>query len=55
VKDEEELLGLCKYLFWAGVRYSIFYEPDVAEYTSIATEPLRGDKRKIMKKYRLLK
>jgi hypothetical protein len=55
VKNEEELLSVTKELYWAGVRFSRFYEPDVEEFTSIATEPLRGDMRKCMKKYRLLK
>lgn len=55
VKDEKELLSITNKLWRAGVKFSQFYEPDVEEYTSIATEPLKGDRRKLMKKYRLFK
>lgn len=55
VKDEDELLKVNRYLWDYSIRRTTFFEPDIREYTSIATEPLRGERRLLMKKFRLKK
>lgn len=36
-----------------NVEYEMFYEPDIEAYTAIATRPLIGNERSIMKKFKL--
>jgi hypothetical protein len=44
-----------KYLVENGIRHAHFYEPDIEnQLTALATEPLFGEQRNLMKKYQLL-
>lgn len=54
VKNEEHLIKVNDYLQSRGLKTYMFFEP-VADmgYTSIATEPLHGEDRTIMSRFRL--
>lgn len=54
-EHEIHLKDIAEHLESHKVSFTIFYEPDVDQYTSIATEPLCGAKRNCMKKYQLYK
>ena len=55
VKNEKKLKSVDKKLLDVGINIKIFREPDVDyEMTAIATEPLIGEKRNILRKYMLL-
>lgn len=43
------------YLEMHGIEHEMFYEPDVESHTAIATRPLIGEERKLMKKFKLKK
>jgi len=50
------MLEAAEHLKQHGIQFRMFYEPDNdAGYTAIATEPLRGDQRRPMKKFKLLR
>ena len=53
VKDESSLQMISEKLNQQGIDHEMFYEPDIAAFTAIATRPLVGEERKIMKKYKL--
>lgn len=53
VHSETELLRVSSYLADKQVHHHTFFEPDVFEYTAIATEPLSGSRRLIMKDFNL--
>ena len=53
-KDEDHLKSTAQYLQDHQIKFEIFYEPDVNEFTSIATEPLIGESRKNLKKFKLM-
>ena len=53
--NELSLKETADYLKHNEIKFNMFYEPDVDEFTSIATEPLLGDKRKLLNKFRLYK
>jgi len=54
VKDESELLKASERIGILGVDHCMFYEPDYdTGYTAIATEPLYGIQRDVMRKYDL--
>ena len=55
VKCENGLYDISEYLEGNSIDFHMFYEPDVKSYTSLTTEPLKGDKRKLMKKFKLLR
>ncbi len=55
ISNEEELLKIPEKLNTSNIRHKIWKEPDIGnQVTSIATEPISGDRRKIFKKYKLL-
>lgn len=55
VKNEYQLKKTAKYLLECGINTTVFTEPDIGyEVTAIATEPLSGEKRNFLRKYRLL-
>jgi hypothetical protein len=54
-KNEDHLKEIASHLDNHNVSFKIFYEPDVDQYTSIASEPLVGSARNCMKKYQLYK
>jgi len=51
--SEEDLFIASEWLSFHEIRHSMFFEPDIGAYTSIAVEPLTGDRRKIMKKFKM--
>jgi len=53
VENEAELLKASERIGIHGVDHCMFYEPDLPGYTAIATEPLYGAKREVMRKYNL--
>lgn len=56
VKSEHKLKDTIQYLYDNGIKMRAFKEPDICnEYTSIATEPLYGERRKLMNKFQLMK
>lgn len=52
-KNEDELLKISQTLHSKDIHHELFFEPDINQHTAIATQPLRGDARSIMKKYKL--
>jgi hypothetical protein len=55
VASEERLLTAADHLFRWNVRYALFREPDRAnEATALATEPLRGERRELLNRFRCL-
>lgn len=56
IKTEAKLNNVKNYLDSVGIKFVSFHEPDRDnELTSIATEPIFGDKRRYFKKYQLIK
>lgn len=56
VRDAEELEKIADYLDRNEVSYEQFYEPDYdMGYTSICTEPMYNEQRKLYKKFKLWK
>lgn len=56
IADGSMLLRERERLDARGVRTACFYEPDIGgELTAIATEPLSGDARRLMRRYKILK
>jgi len=56
VNDESHLFKSAKKLDSAGIRYSLFIEPDMNnEVTALASEPVSGNNRLVFKNYQLLK
>ncbi len=56
VKTEQEMNAIMQRLYDSGIYYQGYREPDMDHsLTAIATEPLQGDRRKLMKRYQLLK
>jgi hypothetical protein len=55
VSSEERLLAAADFLFRHEIRHAVFREPDRAnEATALATEPLSGDRRRLMERFRCL-
>ena len=56
VRDIGRLNNAAKKIHKHGIKFKPFYEPDIGnEFTALATEPLRGDKRKHLKDFQLMK
>lgn len=56
VRSESELLKISARLKSHNIQFRVFQEPDRNnEYTSIATEPISGNRRNIFKRYQCLK
>jgi hypothetical protein len=53
VKGERSLENISKQLVKENISYSMFYEPDIDQYTSIATEPIYGEQREFFKQFKL--
>lgn len=53
--SENDLFKASEWLSFHEIRHSMFYEPDIGAYTSIATEPLIGKQRSIMKRFKMKK
>jgi hypothetical protein len=55
VASAERLLAAADYLFSRSVRHALFREPDRDnEPTALATEPLAGDRRRLLDRFRCL-
>lgn len=55
-KNENKLKDAIQYCYDNNIKLKVFREPDIGnQITSIATEPLIGDRRNLMKKYQLIK
>jgi hypothetical protein len=55
VSCEDRLLAAADYLFRHDIRHTIFREPDRRnEATALATEPLSGERRRRMERFRCL-
>jgi hypothetical protein len=55
VDSQDHLKTTADYLGMHGIEFEMFFEPDVDEYTAIASEPLFGSERKPLSKYKLFK
>jgi hypothetical protein len=56
VASEQRLLRAADHLFRWNIRYALFREPDRAgEATALATEPLGGDRRQLLERFRCLR
>ena len=56
IASEERLLAAADHLFLADIRFQLFREHDLnIEDTELATEPLRGEVRRKLERYRCLK
>lgn len=53
--DQRKLISTSQFLESLGIKHELFFEPDVNEYTAIATHPLRGDERKPLRRYQLMR
>lgn len=53
--DVLELESIAADLDFDGIKHKMFYEPDIGQYTAIATFPVSGGQRKLLKHYRLKK
>lgn len=55
VPSQERLLAAADFLFCRDVRHALFREPDLGgQATALATEPLRGERREVMQRFRCL-
>jgi len=52
VNDENELLDAGLHMRRNGIKYHDFYEPDIGQFTALASEPLYGDDRESMQIYK---
>ena len=52
---EDDLHKISYHLTVHGIKHHMFYEPDINAFTSIATKPLRGEQRKLMRRFKLKK
>lgn len=52
--NEEHLQGISEHLDRYSIDHEVFFEPDVAAFTAIATKPLIGDARKPLRKFNIL-
>ena len=54
VSSQSDLLAAVEAIEYQGVKVLAFYEPDFPQgYTAACTEPIRGDRRRIFRKFRL--
>lgn len=55
INNEAELQKAAIFLESKGIKFEMFHEPDFnTGFTSICSEPLRGEQRKIMRRFTLL-
>jgi len=52
VESESGIFEKARYLRKHSIENVIFYEPDIEQYTAIATEPLRGSDRELLSEFR---
>ena len=49
---EKGLFDVSKHLRSNGIEHVMFYEPDIEQYTAIATMPLFGEQREVMAEFK---
>lgn len=55
VRDERRLGQCLRRLEAAGIRFRAFFEPDLGgQLTAAATEPVRGNQRRLFRRFQLL-
>lgn len=52
ISNEKALFDIQKHLRSNGIEHVAFYEPDIEQYTAIATKPLFGEAREVMAEFR---
>ena len=52
-RDVVHLESIAFDLDYDGIKHKMFYEPDTGQHTAIATLPLSGVERKLLKHYKL--
>lgn len=52
--NEEHLHTIAEHLDSHGIAFHMFWEPDLSEYTAIATAPLKGGARSPLRKFKLM-
>jgi|JI102314A2RNA_FD_contig_31_5877840_length_987_multi_2_in_0_out_0_1 hypothetical protein len=55
IRSEQDLEETSMYLKDNDIHHEMFYEPDVLAHTAIATEPIRGEKRNLFRKFKMKK
>lgn len=55
IRNERDLELTSKYLTENEIHHTMFYEPDVFAHTAIATEPIKGEQRKLFRRFKLKK
>lgn len=56
IKNESKLHEIRNYLIDNGIQHVHFYEPDIDDQlTALATEPIFGDRRRLFRKFQLLR
>ena len=55
VKNEEALFKLADKLESNGIKFHLFYEPDINEHTAICTEGIHRSNKGILRKIQLIK
>lgn len=55
VPDEAGLHKVSDYLAGHEIDHEKFFEPDIEAHTAIATQPLMGDKRRLLRKFSLMR
>lgn len=56
MKNEAKLHKIRQYLVQNNIQHAHFYEPDIGnELTALATEPITGERRRLFRKFQLLK
>jgi hypothetical protein len=51
--SEDNLMTISEYLTDNYIAHEVFYEPDLAAHTAIATYPVKGKDRQLLKHFRL--
>lgn len=54
IESQDHLLDIRQFLEDNQIKSEIFYEPDISEFTAIATHPIRGNDRKKLKTFKLM-
>ena len=54
-KDEKQLEKIKMKLDTKNIKSHIFFEPDINEHTSLCTEPIYGDDRRLFKNFKMYK
>jgi hypothetical protein len=53
IDSESKLLGAASYLDDCGIPYQMFHETDINQHTAICTQPLSGQARRHLRKFKM--